>query len=393
MAAKQSKDDFNLHRTLPSRSRDGHRLAGSNTPLEDIAGITTREKRRGFNLKRALASFLLICLAFFLLISVWDMVELSRASKKMFGSGNLFSLLLGNNLSSHDGRTNLLLAGYSADDPGHQGADLTDSIMLISLDSRTKTGYMLSIPRDLYVNIPGDGYAKINEVYQDGNQMGFAESGYPAGGMGLLEKIVANDFGVPIDYYALVNYAAFRDTVNAVGGITINIQSSDPRGIYDPSTDYTSKTCCALAKYPNGPASLNGKQALNLARARGDAYGSYGLYSDFDRTNYQRKMLVALRQKAVSWKTVLNPTKSGHLFDGMANNVKTDVDVSSVLPLYSLLNKVNTSSLKSYSLRDLNGKNYLSSYESYYAGDSLIPSAGVDDYSQIQQAVSGLNQP
>jgi LCP family protein required for cell wall assembly len=260
--------------------------------------------------------------------------------------------------------------------------------MLISLDKNKKTGYILSIPRDLWVNIPGNGYAKINETYQDGERDNFSENGYAPGGMGLLEKVVGNDFGVNINYYALIDYAALRDTVDAVGGITINIQSNDPRGIYDPSLDYTSATCCALANYPNGAVTLNGKQALNLARARGDSYGSYGFaQADFDRTAHQRQMLVALKQKSFTLGTVLNPQKSGHIFDGMASNVQTDVDIGAALPLARLFNSVDNGNLKSLSLRDFNGKNYLTGY-----GGALIPVAGVSDFSQIQEAIQSQNQ-
>jgi len=372
---KTDKDQFDIHRTLPSRQGKRHRLSSKNTPIDDVAEITDEEKRRGFSLKRAIVSFLLIVIAFFLVIGVWDSIELSKASNKMFGSGNLFSLLFGNDLRTDpNGRVNILLAGNSADDPGHQGANLTDSIMLISLNPASKTGYMLSIPRDLWVDIPDFGHAKINSAYEDG-------------GMPLLEKVISDNFGVDINYSALIGYTAFRDMVDAVGGITINIQSNDPRGIYDPSTDYTSKTCCALANYPNGPVSLNGKQALNLARARGDAYGSYGFgQADFDRTTHQRQMLLAVKGKAISLKNIVNPTKAGHIFDGVANNIQTDIDVGSALPIYKLLDAVNNNSLKSVSLRDLNGKNYLTDY-----GGALIPIAGIDDYSQIQSVVSDLN--
>ncbi len=380
-----SKDNFDIHRTLPDR----HRLNSKNTPLEVVEEPADQPKKHRISFKRGLLSFVLIIFVFFVIIAVWDGIELSKASKKMFGSGNLYSLLLSNDMKTDAaGRVNILMAGYSADDVGHSGANLTDSIMLISLNKSTKSGYMLSIPRDLWVNIPGNGQAKINEAYQDGNIDGFNEAGYPAGGMGLLEKVVSDNFNVPINYYALVDYAAFRDTVNAVGGITITIKSIDPRGIYDPSLDYTSATCCALANYPNGPVTLNGKQALNLARARGDAYGSYGFgQADFDRTEHQRQMLVALKQKAATTKTILNPTKAGHIFDGMASNVKTDVDIGAALPLYRLFNTVNSTNLQSLSLRDFNGKNYLTDY-----GGALIPVAGITDFSDIQKAVQNLNQ-
>lgn len=390
-----NKKNFDVHRTLTSHSPGPNKnnLNARRAKLDEEAAPVTREKKRGFSFKRSVVSIVLIVFVFFLIIAIWDGIELSKASKKMFGSGNLFSLLLGSNLSQHDGRTNILLAGYSADDAGHDGANLTDSIMLISLDSKTKTGYMLSIPRDLYVNIPGFDYSKINAAYEDGQSSGFNESGYAPGGMGLLAKIVSEDFGVPIDYYALVDYAAFRDTVNAVGGIDVTINSPDGR-LYDPNKDWS--TGGPLVDLSNGQHHLNGQQALDLARARGDP-SEYGIavgfeQSDYQRATDQRMMLVALRQKSASWKTVLNPTKSGHLFDGMANNVKTDVSVDSALPLFSLINKVKINSIKSYSLRDLNGHNYLKGYNTYDGQSALIPSAGVDDYSDIQAAVAQLNQ-
>jgi LCP family protein required for cell wall assembly len=370
------KQAYDIHRNLPPGKGPNHHK------LSDMAFHD--EPKRQFGFKRALASFLLIIFLLVLVIGLWDAVELSRASQKMFGSGNLFSFI-GGDLANHDGRTNVLLMGYSVDDPGHAGATLTDSIMLMSLDSSTKTGYILSIPRDFYVKIPGFGYAKINEAYQDGERSGFSEAGYAPGGAGLLEQVVATDFGVPIDYYALINYAAFRDTVNAVGGITININSSDPRGLYDPNISPADGGPLKLA---NGPQKMDGQTALNLARARGDSYYAYGFpQADFDRTEHQRQMLLGLRQKAVSWGVILNPRRAGHLFDGMAGNVKTDLDTGNVLPLFSLFNKVSANNLQSISLRNFNGRNLLSSY-----GGGLIPAAGLNDYEDIQAAVQQLNQ-
>jgi LCP family protein required for cell wall assembly len=377
----KDKSAYDVHRTLPNHKIHRPRSAGSSR-VERIAEITPREKRRGFSAKRGIASVLLLILLFFLAIGIWDAVQLSKASQKMFGSGNLFSLI-GGDLANHNGRTNILLVGYSVDDPGHAGSTLTDSIMLLSLASDKRTGYILSVPRDLYVRIPGFGYAKINEAYQDGERSGFNEAGYPAGGMGLLEKVVSTNLNVPIDYYALINYSAFRDTVNAVGGVTVNIDSSDPRGLYDPNISPVDGGPLKLA---NGPQKLDGQTALNLARARGDSYYAYGFpQADFDRTEHQRQMLLALKAQTVSWNVILNPIKAGHIFDGMANNVKTDLDTGNVLPLFRAFN--NVKDLQSVGLRDFKGKNYLTSY-----GGALIPLAGIDDFDQIQAALAELNQ-
>ena len=326
--------------------------------------------------KRVAVSIILIIFIACIGLGLWDARNISSASQKMFGSGNILSLIAGGSLKGQDrGRVNVLLVGYSVDDPGHPGASLTDSIILLSMSTSSKTGYMLSIPRDLYVKIPGYDYGKINEAYKDG-------------GMELLEQVVTSDFQIPIDYYALINYASVRDTVNALGGITVNIQSSDPQGLYDPNI---SPADGGPLKLGNGPQTLDGQTALNLTRARGDAYGSYGFaQADFDRTQHQRQVLTAIKDK-INWKLVLNPRKNSRILNAVADNVKTDLSASEIRPLFGLFNSIPSSQLKSLSLRDLNGHNYLDSYTTAYGQSALVPSAGIDDYSQIDDALSQLN--
>lgn len=309
-------------------------------------------------------------------LAAWDARNISAASQKMFGGGNLLELFRGGDLrGSERGRVNVLLVGYSIDDPGHPGAELTDSIILLSM-TKAKNGYMLSIPRDLYVKIPGSGYGKINEVYL-------------AGGVGLLKQVIEAGFGVPIDYYALINYAAVRDSVNSLGGIIVDIKSSDPRGLYDPNI---SPVDGGPLRLPNGSQTLDGQTALNLTRARGDAYGSYGFaQADFDRTQHQRQVLTAIKNK-LSWKLVLNPRKNSQVLNAFAVNIKTDMTASDARPLFGLFNSIPSSSLRSLNLRDFNGRNYLSGYTTPYGQSALIPAAGLNDYSAIKDALSQLNQ-
>jgi LCP family protein required for cell wall assembly len=302
---------------------------------------------------------------------------------KLFG-GSIFDVLSSATLKGQSsGRVNILLAGNSADDPGHDGADLTDSILLLSINTKTNQAFLLSIPRDLYVAIPGADHEKINDAYVVGQNDSFSQSGYPAGGMGLLEQVVSQDFGIPIDYYALINYAALKDAVNDVGGITVNIQSSDPRGLYDPSVDYA--TGGPLVKLSNGEHNLNGEEALDLARARGDAYGSYGFAaSDFERTANQRLMLVALKQKAETAGVLANPIKLSDLFNAVGGNVQTDLNLSDVRTLYTLTKSDTNSTIASLSLNNVNGTDLLANYTTYDGQSALVPAAGIDDYSQIQ---------
>lgn len=330
--------------------------------------------------KRFIVSFLLLLISFGLVIGIWDARNISAATQKMFGSGNLFSLINATSLMSDvNRRVNVVIAGYSADDPGHAGATLTDSIMLLSMKQSSRSGYMLSIPRDLYVDIPGFGHAKINEAYKDG-------------GMDLLVQTVQNIFDTQIGYYALVNYTAVRSVVEALGGIDVTIRSPEGR-LYDPNIDYT--TGGPLVDLSNGTHHLNGQQALNLTRARGDYLPNtpatpigFG-QSDFQRTADQRLVFTAIKSK-LNWKLILDPRKNGKILNALANNVKTDVSIDEVRPLFDLFNSIPNSKLQSLSLRDLNGHNYLASTN--YAGSTLVPAAGLDDYSQINSALAQFNQ-
>jgi LCP family protein required for cell wall assembly len=237
---------------------------------------------------------------------------------------------------------------------------------------------MLSIPRDLWVNIPNWSYQKINAANETTS---FSQAGYPNGGMGQLEEIVQTDLGIPIDYYVLLDYSSFEEAVNAVGGISINIQSSDPRGLYDSFTG---------VNLPNGRVTLNGLQALALARARGDNGAgdiSYGFpQSDYDRTEHQRQMLIAVAQKAKTAGFIANPIKVTRLFDAFGNNIQTDLNLQDVLRFIHITKGMNVANLKSLTYSDSGTGALLTGYTDPASGEeALIPIAGINNFSQLQQ--------
>lgn len=366
---KDPKKPFDVHRTLPDRHRQPRRP--TNVPPTEVLKTSMPWWKRGLLIVGALLFALLLT------VVVWDAINISRASNQMFGSGNLFSLLGTKSLQgSERGRVNILLVGYSKDDPGHPAAKLTDSIILLSLSTKNHTGYMLSIPRDLYVQIPHFGYAKINEAYQDGS-------------ISLLRRVVSRSFKVPIDYYVILNYGAVRETVNALGGIDIKVKSQDKRGLYDPNIN---KLDGGPLRLKNGWHHLDGQTALNYTRARGDDYRAYGFAAaDFDRTQHQRQVLAAIKGE-LSWALVLNPLQNGKLFQAIAKNVKTDVRTGEARPLFGLFHGVKDKDLKSVSLNKLDGQNLLASYATPVGSSALIPAAGLNDYSQIRAAIDKLNR-
>jgi polyisoprenyl-teichoic acid--peptidoglycan teichoic acid transferase len=378
MPNKKTVADIQTGRNLPHRFNSyspSHRRL-SQTPQPNIQSVTTRSRP---SVRRRLSASLLIALAILIilgvLIGVWDARNISAAEKKMFGTGNLLSLIGTTPLKGADsGHVNILLVGYSVDDPGHPAATLTDSLIVLSMSTSNHTGYMLSIPRDLYVKIPGFDYGKINEAYQDG-------------GISLLEQIIITDFQIPINYYSLINYATVRDTVNGLGGITVDIHSPDPRGLYDPNI---SPKDGGPLKLSNGSQTLDGQTALNLTRARGETFDSYGFpQSDFNRTQNQRLVLAAMKAKA-NWKLILNPRRNNQILSAVASNVKTDIKAGEVRSVFSLFNNISSSKLRSLSLNNLDGTNYL--VGTYYEGDTLSPVAGLNDYSAIDAALQQFNQ-
>ena len=350
------------------------------------ASVVKQSRWRRFRSRLSLRRSVIILVLLALITGAWVGGKFLYNAHKLFG-GSIFGVFSSTKLKGEDnGRVNILLAGNSADDAGHNGGELTDSIMVVSIDTKQNKAFLLSIPRDLWVEVPGEGHQKINAAYVDGKANKFREDGYPEGGMGQLEQVVSQALGININYYALVNYTAFKDSVDAVGGVDINVKSQDPRGLFDPNTDWTTRG--PLVKLTNGPHHLNGRQALDLARARGDAYNSYGFAgSDFDRTEHQRQLLVALKSKAASAGVLANPAKLSSLSDAVGNNVKTDFQTNEVRRLYDISKLITGDNIQSLSLNDSNGKSLLASYSTPNGQSALIPAAGIDDFSDISAFV------
>jgi LCP family protein required for cell wall assembly len=353
--------------------------------------ILTDQELEGSHLGRKIFLILLILiLAPIITILAWDLLNFSNASKKLFGTSSVIGLFPPSQLDDEKGRVNMLLVGYSRDDPGHAGSTMTDSILLLSIDkSNPKKSYMLSLPRDLYIDIPNYGMAKINEAYQAGQTAKFREAGYPAGGMGLLRKVVGDSLGIDIHYHALINYGSVRDIVDALDGIVITLKSPDKRGVFDPNFQPHEG---GPLKLKNGRQKIDGVTALKLTRARGATYGSYGFpQSDFNRTQNQHLVAEGILNE-LNWKLVLDPRTNGKIFNATAENVKTDVRLSEVIPMYRLLTETPTKDLRSFTLRELAGQNFLTGYTTEGGQSALVPTAGVNNFTYIQSAIARLNK-
>ncbi len=177
-------------------------------------------------------------------------------------------------------RINVLVMGLDSREEDNDDIPRTDTMILFSLDPESRTAGMLSIPRDLWVEIPGFDHNKINTAYRLGEVYNTAERG-----PGLVLSTVEELLGMEINYYAMVDFAAFEDFIDELGGVTIQVPKKiviDPLGKHNTTI---------LKK---GEHVLPGELALAYARSRNTSG------SDFDRAERQQQVIMAIRERILS---------------------------------------------------------------------------------------------
>lgn len=222
---------------------------------------------------------------------------------------------------------NILLMGTDAR-PDEPGLPLTDTLILISLDPNTMTAGMLSLPRDLWVPLPGMGMTtKINLAYRIGET-----GGYPGGGPQLVKDTVSSIIGRPVQYYVQVSFDGFTEVVDLIGGVDVVV----PTTIHDeeyPTADYGFE----LFHLDAGTQHLDGETALKYVRTR-------NVDSDYGRARRQQQVVRALADKVL--RADMIPTliaKSPRLLYTMRSSIDTDMPMAVQLDLanYVADNSVN----------------------------------------------------
>lgn len=300
-------------------------------------------------------------------------IKFVMTSNSLF-KGNLFGLVQSKPLKEDaNGRSNILLLGTSEDDPGHQGAHLTDSLMILSVDQKNKQAQMFSIPRDMQVMYgrrcnTGDR-GKINEFFNCVNEDWTSEKAEEER-QTEARKFFGDIVGLDIQYSVHVNYTVMRDLVGALGGIRVTIESADPRGQMDSNFDWKCgygdpKVSAAERKrrcppnghfidFPNGPVDLDAEHALYLAQARGgdgSPFGAYGFArSNPDREQNQQKILVAIKEKAMSAGTLANPAAVFGIMEAMGKNLRTNFATEEVGTLITLAKDIPAANIKTSDL-------------------------------------------
>ncbi len=243
-------------------------------------------------------------------------------------------------------RVNVLLLGYGGE--GHAGTYLTDTIILASFKPSTKEAALLSFPRDLVVNIPGYQWRKINHVYAFGE---YADEGNG----GLFAKNVLSDIlQIPIHYYVSVDFDGFKKVVDDVGGVSISVeQTLDDYQYPIPGRENAEppESRYQHLHIDQGWNEMNGDLALKYVRSR-HASGVEG--SDIARTKRQQNLLMALKDKILSVRTLFNPKKITSLLQTFSSSVKTDFEFWELLKIAQTLKNFDDLKVTSQTLEQGN---------------------------------------
>ena len=291
------------------------------------------------------------------------------------GQGNIFDLFTENYVdlkTDENGRTNILAfgtSGYNMDgDEGngtHDGAQLTDSIMVISLDQKTGDVAMLSLPRDLKASSTCTATGKINEIYWCNNMDGNDEQS----GAEALSNEVGKILDLDFQYYAHLNWGSLIQIVNTLGGIEVTLD--------EDISDYgwTGAVFKAGETY-----TIDGDQALGLARARhGTASG------DFTRGASQQKILIGIKDKVLEKQLSLTDIIS--LASTLGDNLRTNFSIDEMKSLAHLTYDFDFNNIRQVSLIEpeklmttgtINGISY------------VLPVGGNGNYSNIRAYVAKM---
>lgn len=223
-------------------------------------------------------------------------------------------------LDGEDGdRINVLILGIGG--AGHDGPELTDTIILSSVRPSTGEVGMLSIPRDLSVPIPGYGWRKINSVNA------YGEQDNPGHGAELASQSISEIFDQPIPYWVKVDFRGFEEFIDAIGGVDVNIERSFDDPTYPIDDDLGSTIALSFTA---GEQHLDGATALQYVRSR---HGNNGEGSDFARAARQQKVILSIKKKVLSAGTLLNPARLTRIIDTLKGNIQTNIGTWEILRL------------------------------------------------------------
>lgn len=376
---------------------DGGELKAAEESAEDIKKVAKdkkpkKEKKKVSKTRIIITSILLVIVLAMLGFVTWLVLWGDDLIAKITGgNGNIWDAL--NTLTSEtyeplktdeNGRTNILAfgtSGYNMEgDEGngtHDGAQLTDSIMAISIDQATGDIVMISLPRDLKVTPTCTATGKINEVYWCNNQYGDDEA---AGANALMNK-VSDVLGIDFQYYVHVNWESLIDIVDIIGGITV---TTDETIEYD-YLNYDGGNMVETI-WEGAPTTLNGRQALGIARARHATK-----MGDFSRGNSQQKILIGIKDQI--YNANLGFPELLGLVNTLGDNMRTNMAIEDFKTAIHLTYEFDFDKMRQVPLVDYDNNIYYFTTGMINGISYVLPQAGDGNFYAIRACVAEALAP
>lgn len=302
-AEKKQTENRSGARRSPDRTTESvyREMGNQKTESKKTGSKKTKKQEKKKKKKNKLLKALIVIAALFVICFIGLYSLVGSVYKKMaYQEAESFTA----ESMKEDGVINILLIGNDSRLAGDDGR--SDAMILVSISDKTKTITMTSLLRDMYVEIPG----------HDGNRLNAA---YSYGGPELLMQTIEQNFDIPVHRYALVNFQAFANLVDAVGGVDLELTNEEVQYVNGYLMEYNQLEGKDLATdfldpSLSGNIHLNGPQALAYTRNR-------YIGTDFGRTERQRKVLSAVIGKLPG--ALL--TNGGELTDGLFPNLTTNL--------------------------------------------------------------------
>lgn len=299
-------------------------------------------------------------------------------------------------------RINILLLGLRGpNDPN--GGLLTDTMMILSIKQSTGQVAIISIPRDLFIKMPTESGKSGSQAIKEKINFAYAlgEERKQSGGLVYAKVAVQAVTGLFIDHVVSVNFLAFKDVVDILGGVDIHLnkpfiedQQWVDSGDAGPSSAFFIKTETATSsagvtqkqkwvfEIPAGTSHLDGNTALYYARAR---YSS----NDFNRVERQQQLLLAIKDRATSLGILLNPVKIFELLDTMGKNMRTDMSLGDINNMIGLSKNLDFKNINK-KVFDTTPEGLLYSTTNEKGAYILLPVG--DNYDKIREACRNIFQ-
>lgn len=352
----------------------------SKKPKKDKKGKKGKDgkpKKKHKVRRRILTTLLLLLIVAGVVFFIWGDSIIARLTNGNSGLWDVIGSMMSETVpfeTDEHGRTNVLVfgtEGYNMNgDVGntqHEGADLTDSIMVISFDQETKDVALLSIPRDLKVS-QACFAGKVNEVYTCNNADGADETA----GAEALEEQLGEVLGIDFQYWAHVNWGSLVQIIDALGGITVTLD--------EDIADYRNT---GVVMQAGVPTQVDGETALGIARAR---YGTQG--GDFTRGNSQQKIVEGIVQKMID--NGVGLTEAFNLLNILGDNLRTNFSSDNIKAGLSLMAGFNPADIRNVSLVDYDNNIYYVKTAEIGGISYVIPNLGAGMYREIHAYVDKM---